>query len=75
MNKVKNLRLGTRLGLGFGLLLVLLVAIAALGISRMGQIQERHEQIAKVNNQATKLAVAMRVAINRTRVRRAKSFC
>ena len=61
MNFIKNLKLGARLGLGFGLLLVMLVAIAGLGVNRMGQIQERLEDIAKVKNEETRLAVALRI--------------
>lgn len=49
-------------------MLVLLVAIAALSISRMGQIQERLEEITKVNNQEARLAVSMRISVNQVAI-------
>jgi len=38
---LNNMKVGTRLALGFALILVLLVAVAVVGILRMAQIQER----------------------------------
>jgi len=61
---IKNLKLGLRLALGFGLVLVLLLGVSLLGISRMGEVQDRLEDIARVNNQEARLAVAMRIAVN-----------
>jgi methyl-accepting chemotaxis protein len=43
----KNLKIGVRLGLGFGLVLVLLSVIAALGITRMALINNSVEDITK----------------------------
>jgi methyl-accepting chemotaxis protein len=43
----KNMKIGVRLGLGFGLVLVLLTGIALLGISRMASINESVEDITK----------------------------
>ncbi len=64
VNSIKNLKLGVRLSLGFGLVLALLLGVSLLGISRMGQVQSRLEDIARVNNQEARLAVAMRIAVN-----------
>ena len=44
-----NLKIGTRLGLGFGVVLLLLIALTLLGISRMGIINGYVEQIAQDN--------------------------
>jgi methyl-accepting chemotaxis protein len=65
---MKSMKLSARLALGFSLLLVLLAAMAALGIHRMTQIQAQLDQIVKVNNLQAKLAVAMRVAVNRVAI-------
>jgi len=43
----KNTKIGVRLGLGFGLVLILLAVIAFLGITRMASINESVEDIAK----------------------------
>jgi len=61
MNKLK---LSTRLTLGFGLVLALLLAVVAIGIVRMAGINERLKEIAHVNNEESRLAVAMRIAVN-----------
>ena len=45
-----NLKIGTRLGLGFGLMAVLLIAVIALGLSRMALIDENLEEITGDNN-------------------------
>ncbi len=64
MNTVKNLKLGLRLALGFGLMLALLLGVSSLGISRMGDVQHRLNDIAKINTQEARFAVAMRIAVN-----------
>ncbi len=66
MNVIKNMRIGARLGFGFGLVLLLLLGIASLGILRMGDIQSSLDQIVKVNNQEARLAVTLRNAVNQT---------
>ncbi|MFA6313474.1 MAG: methyl-accepting chemotaxis protein [Sterolibacterium sp.] len=43
----KNMKIGMRLGLGFGLVLILLAVIAFLGITRMASINDSVEDIAK----------------------------
>jgi methyl-accepting chemotaxis protein len=60
---IGNLRIGTRLGAGFAVVLLLLVAIAALGISSMTLIQDRMEEITKVNSVESQLAATMRSTV------------
>ncbi|WP_317201104.1 methyl-accepting chemotaxis protein, partial [Janthinobacterium sp.] len=59
MNLTK-MKVGTRLGLGFALVLVLLVAVTVVGIARMAQIQDRLDHVVNVNNVATRLVIDMR---------------
>jgi methyl-accepting chemotaxis protein len=54
------MKVGMRLGLGFALVLVLLVAVTALGILRMAQIQDRLDHVVGVNNVSTRLVIDMR---------------
>lgn len=65
MNFITNLKIGARLGLGFGFVLLLLAIVAGLGINRMAYINSALEEITQVNNPETKLAVAMRIGVNR----------
>ena len=58
--KLTELKVGTRLGLGFALVLLLLVVVAILGISRMSQIQDRLDNVVNVNNVGTRLVIEMR---------------
>ena len=55
-----NMKVGTRLGLGFALVLVLLVMVTVIGILRMAQIQNRLDHVVTVNNVVTRLVVDMR---------------
>ncbi|WP_211923207.1 methyl-accepting chemotaxis protein [Duganella radicis] len=59
MNLAK-MKVGTRLGLGFALVLVFLVAVTAVGIARMAQIQDRLDHVISVNNVVSRLVVDMR---------------
>ncbi|WP_229633498.1 methyl-accepting chemotaxis protein [Duganella qianjiadongensis] len=59
MNLAK-MKVGTRLGLGFALVLLFLVAVTAVGILRMSQIQQRLEHVISVNNVVSRLVVDMR---------------
>jgi methyl-accepting chemotaxis protein len=54
------MKVGTRLGLGFALVLVLLVAETVVGILRMAQIQDRLDHVVGVNNVVTRLVIDMR---------------
>jgi len=57
---LNNLTIGTRLGMGFGVLMLLLVAVAALGALQMGKINDGINDI--VNDKYTKEALAADVA-------------
>ncbi|GJI95559.1 methyl-accepting chemotaxis protein [Duganella caerulea] len=59
MNLAK-MKVGTRLGLGFALVLLFLVAVTAVGIFRMAQIQDRLDHVITVNNVVSRLVVDMR---------------
>ena len=47
---LKNLKIGMRLGLGFGVVLFLTVIILILGLYKMGQINDELNRIVNVNN-------------------------
>src|SRR5471032_1898804 len=63
MNLAK-MKVGTRLGLGFALVLVFLVTVTVVGISRMGQIQSRLDHVVGVNNVVTRLVIDMRANVS-----------
>ena len=63
MNLTK-MKVGTRLGLGFALVLVLLAAVTVLGIVRMAQIQNRLDHVIDVNNVVTRLVIDMRTNVS-----------
>ena len=65
MNFLKNIKIGSRLALAFGVVLAMLLGVAGLGYSRMAQVQDRLTEIVQVNNQQTGLAVEMRISVNR----------
>ncbi|MCG2582977.1 methyl-accepting chemotaxis protein [Massilia sp. TS11] len=62
--KFGNLKIGMRLAIGFGSLIVLLAAGMALALLRMGHIQANLEEIVNVNNVAQAHAMNMRGTIN-----------
>ncbi len=59
-----RMTVGKKLALGFGVTLALLAAVAALSLYSLSEVQDRLEAIVKVNNQQSRQAVAMRIAIN-----------
>ena len=67
-----NMKVGARLGLGFALVLVLLVVVTVVGIVRMAQIQNRLDHVVSVSNVVTRLVVDMRNNVSE-RVRCARS--
>ena len=46
----RNLKVGMRLGIGFGAVAVLMILLLFIGINSMGKIQENLERIVKINN-------------------------
>jgi methyl-accepting chemotaxis protein len=66
MKFFNNIRIASRLGLGFGIVLLLLAAITGLGLSRMADINQAVEEITQIHNPANKLAADMRLLVNRT---------
>ncbi|WP_394781672.1 MCP four helix bundle domain-containing protein, partial [Undibacterium sp.] len=62
MNLAK-MKVGKRLGLGFALVLALLIAVTALGIARMSQIQGRLEKVISVSNVESRLIIDMRAIV------------
>ncbi|USX13276.1 methyl-accepting chemotaxis protein [Oxalobacteraceae bacterium OTU3CAMAD1] len=63
MNLAK-MKVGTRLGLGFALVLLFLIAVTTVGIFRMAQIQERLDHVISVNNVVSRLVLDMRNNVN-----------
>ncbi len=58
--KLANMKVGMRLGLGFALVLMLLVVVTVVGIVNMAKIQNRLDHVVSVNNVVTRLVVDMR---------------
>ncbi|HAV35966.1 MAG TPA: methyl-accepting chemotaxis protein, partial [Massilia sp.] len=54
------MKVGMRLGLGFALVLVLLVAVTVVGVLRMAQIQDRLDHVVSVNNVSSRMVIEMR---------------
>jgi methyl-accepting chemotaxis protein len=74
MNAIKNLRIGVRLSVGFALIITLMLALAALGISRIRAVDADteiivHDRYAKValahsiENEVNRQARALRTAL------------
>ncbi|WP_229202231.1 methyl-accepting chemotaxis protein [Pseudoduganella aquatica] len=63
MNLAK-MKVGTRLGLGFVLVLLFLIAVTGVGIVRMAQIQDRLDHVVSFNNVVTRLVIDMRNNVN-----------
>ncbi len=55
-NKLHNLKIGARLGLGFGLVMLLLSVSTIIGINSLRNINEKLDHIVKVNYVKIKLA-------------------
>ncbi|MCM8613530.1 MCP four helix bundle domain-containing protein, partial [Accumulibacter sp.] len=53
---LSNLKIGIRLSIGFGIALLLLVVVAAIGVSRVGDLQNEIAGLVKDKNVKTKLA-------------------
>ncbi len=60
----KNMKIGTRLGLGFGLVLLLLSVIAFVGITRLSAVQDNFDVVVNENNVKIKAISNMRDSLN-----------
>jgi methyl-accepting chemotaxis protein len=60
----KNMKIGMRLGLGFGVVLLLLVALIYEGMNGMSGINGKLEEIDTVNNRETELSVTMAESVH-----------
>jgi methyl-accepting chemotaxis protein len=60
---LNNMKVGTRLGLGFCLVLFFLVAVTSIGIYNMKLIQDRLENVVGVNNVVNRLVIEMRANV------------
>nr|WP_314627126.1 methyl-accepting chemotaxis protein [uncultured Noviherbaspirillum sp.] len=56
----QNLEVRTRLSLGFGAMVAVVVVVASVGLLKMSQIQRHLEDIVNLNNVATSQVLAMR---------------
>ncbi len=57
---LSKMKVGQRLGLGFALVLMFLVAVTVVGIFRLAQIQDRLDHVVSVNTVVTRLVIDMR---------------
>jgi len=64
MSKAANRSISTRLTLGFGGILILLIAVAAVGQISAKAVQNRMQEITGINATKTKLANAMLASVN-----------
>ncbi|GAB3547716.1 methyl-accepting chemotaxis protein [Noviherbaspirillum agri] len=68
LSNLRHVRIGTRLGLGFGLVLLLLVMLAAVSLSRMANIHASLDKVINENNVVIKELNDMRQAVMRVAV-------
>ena len=61
---IANLKIGTRLGAAFAIVLCMLVGVAVLGISRMAMLQGEIDYITKAANVESNAATAMRFGVS-----------
>src|SRR6266571_2251442 len=66
---MKTLKVGTRLALAFGLVLLITAAIAAIGVWRLGTLNDTTQHIATTEMQRSSLAQQFRTNINVNLVR------
>jgi methyl-accepting chemotaxis protein len=60
---INQLRVSSRLGIGFGLMSVLLIVVSVLGLNRMAFIKSQADDITKINNVEARLASVMDLTV------------
>lgn len=63
---LRNLKIGQRLALGFGLMLVMVISVSALSMSRLSELKNNMDDIVNVRHEHTRAAHEMYGAINRS---------
>ena len=61
---IQNMKVRTRLSLGFGAMVVVVVAVASVGLLKMNQIEQHLENIVNVNNVESAQVMAMRGTVS-----------
>ena len=61
--KLSNIKVATRLGVGFGLVATLLTIVTVLSVERMARIEDQMNEVINVNNVETKLVAGMDLTI------------
>ena len=61
---IKNLPIGLRLALSFGLLTLLVAIMAGAGIYQMSQINAKYDEVANVNTPEKEMALRMRIILD-----------
>ena len=62
--KLSNLKIGVRLGVGFGLMMVLLLVLSLMGMNSMGNVNKKLDSIVKVNYEKIKQANDVNTSIS-----------
>ena len=74
MNFIKNLKIGTRLGLGFGFVLLLMMVLIAVGVTRLGNIGDVNRQILGKERVKTDAAATINATTKANAVRTMELF-
>ncbi len=61
---LKNISIGLRLMLGFGIVVALLLVMSIIGIQQMGKMDTRMREITDINNAEKDLAIKMRINLD-----------
>ncbi|MYM28682.1 HAMP domain-containing protein [Duganella sp. CY15W] len=62
--KLGNYKIGTRLAASFGVMLCIVIGVAGVGINRMGEMEQRMQDIISVNDVESSLATEMRATVD-----------
>ena len=60
---IRNMKVRTRLGLGFGAMVVTVAGVASVGMLKMTQIEQRLEDIVNINNVESAQVLTMRATV------------